>query len=463
MGAHQMHLTVFTTPAYRRTVRDGSAKCIRFSLLRIDLGRGRLPVYVKAIRLPTPGILRAGLDPFTLDGHGNPVRGDKAMRDALGIEPVAAVLSRAFTAGGPLQVKAWSSLGNTPLNRGSVLWFAGALLHRVDEGGRIVSREPYRCIVVFKDRSVSAEDCRFTPGGSDQQWNIVIGDSDMSEKVQLAISGQTLLSGGVVIDPYKDKHAASEYPDLRHLICGAYPRMSLTSGEPAYEPDGQPAYRDFGLDQLLDDEGKRNAAIRGDIVVLDSVMRDEVANRNLTVTPPHLFAALKDKGYSQCAHREDLEECRRQEDRGHYWWNDVDTKLHIIFRRSPYPHHFLALRDDDPGVLYDCALGGWSNNGGSDPATIGADLAAAGFTEAILCDNGGDVVHVYVPPDHLGSSEALLPNGRFAIVPSSLGREQLAGLLVYPIDSGAQDRSIENSLVLVAPQDSGEQTLNISF
>jgi hypothetical protein len=291
----------------------------------------------------------------------------------------------------------------------------------------------------------------------------VIGGRNVSDDVCWAISGPLLVRDGQPIDPYANFEAASEYPDLRHLICGPYPFLTdRGSGQPAVSAKGKRIARDFCMDELAADPHKRAAAIRGDIVVLEPFMGD-MEGREYTVTTDDLARALEEKNYVPVSGLQELKECRLEGERGRYWLNPHTTVLHIIYRPSPYPHHFLALREDEPGVLYDFAIGGWSNNGGSDPATIAADLAAAGISQAILLDNGADVVHVYVPRDSIGHVGSYDPNGVFAVVPSSLGRERLAGFLTYTVDCGEQDSAIENWVVVPQTQGSEHEELQIQM
>jgi len=435
---------------------------VRLSLLRTRVTPKVLPGYYGALRMPTFGILRNGLEAFTLDKDRKPVTEDLPMRMALGIEPAPAVLSKLFS-NASRGLKAYSGLGNHPLNSGCVIWSGGTLVHRIDEGARIAAGPPYFCIVLHKDATLSTQACQFAPRGTEHQWNIVIGGRDVSDDICWAISGPPLVRDGQPIDPYADLAAASVYPDLRHLICGPYPFLTdRGSGQPAVGAKGKRIGRDFCMDELAADPHKRAAAIGGDIVVLEPFMCD-MEGREYTVTAEDLVKALEDKSYLPVSSLQELEECRRKGERGRYWLNPQDTVLHIIYRPSPYPHHFLALREDEPGVLYDFAIGGWSNNGGSDPATIAADLAAAGFSQAILLDNGADVLHVYVPSDSIGHVASYDPNGVFAVVPSSLGRERLAGFLAYTVDGGEQDSAIQNWVVVPQNQDSEHEELEIQM
>ena len=105
-----------------------------------------------------------------------------------------------------------------------------------------------------------------------------------------------------------------------------------------------------------------------------------------------------------------------------------EKRLVIVFRPAVYNHHVLAVRASEPDVLYDMVIGGCSNTAGTNPRDLASDLADSGVTGAVLLDQGGDAVLV----QRSGRTEGWPdPNGADALIPSSLGRERWAALLVY--------------------------------
>ena len=103
--------------------------------------------------------------------------------------------------------------------------------------------------------------------------------------------------------------------------------------------------------------------------------------------------------------------------------------------RSAYPLHVLAIGPHGDTVLFDIVVSGYSNNGGASVDELAVDLRQAGFTDALLLDNGGDVVMVSRCPEP--GADWSDPNGPCAVVPSSLRRTQWASLLLYRDQTGS--------------------------
>lgn len=452
MTRPRIRLSVERTPAHRKLVESKPNLIVGISAMRVDLTR-HLPIYKKNLTTPSIGLLRELLQAYTLDQDRKMITEDGRMREVLGIGPNADVLASLLD-DPTLRIWAYSGLGNHPLNAGCCVWHDGELIYRVDEGHHIALGPPYSCIIIYKNGSVQAQICQFVPGP--KRWEIVIGDHNKTNDVHLAISGPALVREGRPIDPYSDLEAASEYADIRHLICGPYPLLTdFHSGRPTS------TQRDYCLVELLSNEDKKAAAILGKIVELQPHMRD-TDGREYTVTPNALVDALHDKGYGPVANLQELNLRQSQGERGLYWLDPVGTVLHIIYRRSPYPHHFLAIRDDDPSALYDFAVGGWSNNGGSDPASIAVSLAAAGFTYAQMGDNGFDVAHyVYAASDACGESREYDWSRVCPALQSTAGRPRLAGLLVYA--TRGEESTVIHRVAIPMSQNAAREDVEVVF
>ena len=448
-----LKLRVRRTHAFVDRVQSHPETAIRASLLRVRPTKGVRAEYLQIVPTPTFGILRSDLEAFTLDAAHTRVIDDAPIRVALGMEPVTHFISRYF-AQTSRRLKALSVLGNPPLNSGCVVWRERFLVHRVGEGSRLTDGLPYFCFVHKKDGTFSAQFCRFSPAAKQGEWNIIIDGKTQSDDVLWAISGPPLVRDYRPNNPYTEPTAAEEFSDLRWLICGPFPSVT--------ERSGRCKQVDFCMDELVRNSEKRASAIRGDIVELQS----SIWEKRYTVSPEELVAALAGKSYRVARSLTELKEHKNRGERGVYWL-DLDENgsqimaLHIIYRPTPYPHHFLAIRDDEPKTLYDFAIAGWSNNGGSDPATIAEDLAAAGFSQVLLLCNGGDVVHLCVPSESLGDAACYDLNGKFAVVPSSLRRERFAGLMVYTLCDSAGDDALQNFVAMPQGQDLEEDVLEI--
>jgi hypothetical protein len=189
MASRLYKFTVRRTLAHWRLVQTNPRMAVRLSLLRTRVTPEMLPGYCKALPIPTFGILRYGLEAFTLDKDRKIITEDLPMRIALGIEPAPSVLSKLFSKASR-GLKAYSGLGNHPLNSGCLIWSGGALVHRIDEGARIAAGPPYSCIVLYKDATLSCRACQFTPCGTEHQWNIVIPDPSITRTCGSPVAGE---------------------------------------------------------------------------------------------------------------------------------------------------------------------------------------------------------------------------------------------------------------------------------
>ena len=164
----------------------------------------------------------------------------------------------------------------------------------------------------------------------------------------------------------------------------------------------------------------------------------DVDGTSYDVSPEDLRFALAEKSYRSCP---DLDELLKRQGSGERGLSHIDALTgicHVVYHRSPYPLHFLAVRKNGDAVLIDAVVGGFSNNAGCTVAGLANDLRSCGYEEALLLDNGGDVVCVHRSTRCVtGWAD---PNGPCAVVPSSLGRTQWAALMLY---QGETDAGIE--------------------
>lgn len=205
-------------------------------------------------------------------------------------------------------------------------------------------------------------------------WHVAAdGAVRVSEELPDAVpTGFWLTGPALVRDGRPGPSAASTFADPRHLL--GFPYLEVAPGQRV----------DFGHDRLLGDPTLYERAVAGEPVVLrllESLPEDDRADAELVpheVEPGPLEAALAVKGYRPGP---------AEDGPGHYELRD--GHLRLAFLPGLYPHHALAL--DAEGRLHDLVIGGASNRAGVALVELAEDLVAAGFREALLLDNGGDV------------------------------------------------------------------------
>jgi hypothetical protein len=408
-------------------------KAVRLAGARISLNESGAPTLLCGLpdSFPSRGIERSRADAFVPVGERR-VRGDNEMRSELGIRP-AVELVRAAETNGPAWM--WSGVGNVGLNKYCLAWQRGKLYYSAHDEPVLASGWEFdACVWVHTNGwQVRFERVSFVRRGS--VWEPLIAGETVSG-VQLILTGQRLVERGTPIDPTRDansRHAVS-YVDKRHIVLNAYTRVKdRRTQATAVDGKGEPIKRDFGLDQILDKHELLKAAIEGAVVPLRLELQD-TDDVCYDITSEDLSPALVEKSYGKCEDLDELTERQRSGERGLFYIDTVGNTCHLVYRRSPYPLHFLAIRKNGDAVLIDAVVGGFSKNAGCTVGGLASDLRSCGYTEALL-DNGGDAVLV-----RRGQSDAegwADPNGLSAIVPSSLGRTQWAALMLYQFQTDA--------------------------
>lgn len=438
--AYRLCVHTVTTKFYEELTPVPENKRLKLSGALIELNEVGAPTVLVGAPTASPSkaIQREGADAF-VELKGQRIRGDKAMRDALGIRPATDLIAEAEKLkSGSL----WTGLGNIRLNKFCVLLREGELYYSLQDVSLLENDWEFdACIWVQGDRrTVCFERVRFAHSGS--KWKAVV-NGELITDAELIVCGQRLVERGVAIDPADNANSrnAISYVDKRHLLLNPYSLLiDRRTQETARDESGKPIQRDFGLDQLLADAEKLKEAIEGSVVSLRLELLD-VNGVQYDVRPKDLTAALANKSYQECFSLNELQQRQTAGERGRYWISDTQKICYLLYHRSPYPLHFLAARENGDTVLIDAVVGGFSNNAGCTVAGLANDLKLSGFKEALLLDNGGDVVLVHRNPN---SGQVWSdPNGPCAIVPSSLGRTQWAGLMLYqaPSDGGIEVRS----------------------
>lgn len=391
-------------------------------LSKIRLINSFLPQYVPGLCRPSFGIVREGSDAYVVDEFGEKIQGDLAMRKAQGIPEVEALL-RNFTSRSRLQIRAWSGAGNVIQNLTCTAWTAvdNALYASDLEGERLLV--PYSGFGVTVDGTTKLGAFRYIPAAG--HWRVSYMDEPNTGAFHLVITGQILLSRGVVQNPYASLEQANRFADKRHLILNGYTGLrDAKSGARIANPNGDLLKRDFGLDVLLNDPERLRKAITGKPVELNLSLTD-IDGTVYGVNPDDLKEALLEKGYAACGTKREV-----AANRGLFHIDRVRNVIQLTYLKSPYPHHFVAVRPQEPNILYDGVIKGFSNNAGTNPRMLAEDLLQNGFSDAILLDNGGDAV--LVDRTWSGCSGSLDPHGPNAVVSSCLARKHWAGIIAYP-------------------------------
>jgi len=302
-------------------------------------------------------------------------------------------------------------------------------------------------VVFWNDLRVTIERVQFIPGNDRGIWIPLLGGKPVADQVSLILCGQRLIERGRPIDPIAN--ARSEYfralADLRHGLRNAYPALTLPGSRAR---TGNRIHRDYGLEQIIADPVKREAAVEGHPVCLALEVSDIDGIRYL-VRPDDLHEAFADKGYKRCDKMQKFHQRYLDGERGFYQIDPSRQCCHIVYAKAIYPLHFIAVRRNGDKVIYDGAISGWSNNAGTSLTDLGLHLRLSDFMEAICFDNGGDVC--LVSRGYQGSADWPDPNGKGAVVPSSLKRKQWAGVLLYQgktadgIDIRLDDRGTEDT------------------
>lgn len=180
---------------------------------------------------------------------------------------------------------------------------------------------------------------------------------------RFSLSGPDLVRSGRPVPPHP--HACA---DPRHLL--AFPFVML---------EGQAV--DFGMASLIAEPSLREAAVAGEAVRIDlsgELARSAVGHITIAQLVEHLVPALEAKAN------------RADPDLGSRSTHHLEGEhLLIRFGEGIYPHQALVV--DSAGQVGSVVVPGRSNRQGTTLRMLAEDLAEAGFGEAILLDNGGDV------------------------------------------------------------------------
>jgi len=256
---------------------------------------------------------------------------------------------------------------------------------------------------------------------------IKIDGRNRTGSTSYVIQGPCLVKNGVPISHRKLLGLAQEgwFYDLRHII--QFPHIFWTVG------NLPPLEIDVGLEQMWSNSHQGRVlnkkliarALRGDEIEIDLSSYEE-GNHNYCKTYGGVVgisavcAALKSQSYSTM---------RDGNTRG--WYKIEDQTLHIRYHQGIYNHSILGLTKDGDEIRW-LGLAGLGGRVGITMVDAARLASAHGLHNALLMDNGGDVMFSY--------------RGEW-VIRSGYGRTRIRGLLLFTTEAG-ESRPLQNRLPL---------------
>jgi phosphodiester glycosidase len=303
------------------------------------------------------------------------------------------------------KIVAWVGNGNLLSNPHFAAFVHGSLFHLASESDQIGKRR-YSSLVVRRrgDKRVTIESVRYSLSSNTLRILTDSGD-DITDQVEYATFGQQLVGHGEPLSLHQIKQMANglQFYDLRHLFL--FGRI----------PAGDKRWLDAGLAAFWDDSVLNThaveAALNGEPVTVDVKQFDRGVVRT----------AMDAKGYN---------EVRIPTQPGEF--SLEGGKLEVVLLEGLYPHNMIGVRND--GSVISVVLRGLSNRLGVSIRAAAAIMAALGAADALLIDNGGDVMMSFGEDQVLGSAEGERNRLRSVLLFRSevpLNPEDLR-LVVYP-------------------------------
>ena len=250
------------------------------------------------------------------------------------------------------------------------------MFHLATEAGNFARRN-YSSLIVRKTSGnlVAIDSVRYSLG-KDGIRLLAEDGRGITEDVEYATFGQQLVRDGRPIDrlQLKEMAVAEQFYDLRHLFL--FGRM----------PAGDKRRLDAGLAAFWEESRLSTtalkAAIDGEPVTVDVRQFDPAAVR----------AAMDGKGYDEVA-----EPVRPGQ------FSLRDGNLTVVLLDGLYPHNMIGIRED--GFVISVVLRGLSNRVGVSIRGAADIMCSLGAKDALLLDNGGDVMMAFGNDQVLGSAE----------------------------------------------------------
>ena len=307
------------------------------------------------------------------------------------------------------QIVGWVGNGNLLSNLHFVAFAEGSLFHLAEENGQLENRS-YTSLVVRKPgyKRVSIEALTYR-ASSDNLQVLTDSDDDITDQVQFATFGQQLVADGRPVDHdrLKTMAVAQQFYDLRHLfLFGRIP-----AGEKRWIDAGLGAFWDNGM---LNTDAVESA-LDGKPVTVDVRQFDERA----------IYEAMDGKGYDKVT---------KPVNRGEF--SHKGGKLEMVLLEGLYPHNMIGIRND--GCVISVVLRGLSNRLGVSMQGAAEIMAGLGAEDAVLIDNGGDVMMGFWEDQVLGSAEG--------------ERNRIRSVLLFRTEAGKIPLSPEDLRLVVYPK-----------
>jgi hypothetical protein len=273
-------------------------------------------------------------------------------------------------------VLGWVGNGNLLSNPHFVAYVEGFLFHLGSESAHLGSRV-YSSLIVRKGgaRRVAIESIRYTRSSGALRILTATG-VDITEEVEYATFGQQLVIDGRPLELHQLKQmaVAQQFYDLRHLFL--FGRI----------PVGDKRWLDAGLAAFWDDGTLNIQAVEA---ALDcEPVRVDVSQFNENT----VREAMNAKGYEKVA---------RPTSPGQF--SLQAGKLDVVLLDGLYPHNMIGITKS--GRVISVVLRGLSNRLGVSIRGAAEIMADLGAEDALLIDNGGDVMMCFGDDQVLGSAE----------------------------------------------------------
>jgi hypothetical protein len=342
------------------SVRSHAGHPARVCVLELRPDRVRLAISIQAAWNGSGGIIRGAfengvlLEDHMLDPRGAPIFGADEMRE--GVWTIDEHQSAWLREHPGERVVGWVGNGNLLNNPGFVAGVDGRLFHLLDEPARF-AHTTYHCLAVWRDGSATIETFDLS--------------APLPPGLDCFTSGQRLVEDGrpVDIDTLARDAAAGAYYDLRHLFLFG----RIARGPKRWIDAGLSAFRSKGAIE----RAVRGLPVEADVSQFSPTeVRDAMASKDyFEVAEPAVPGEFSLRG----------------------------GVMVVVFREGLYPHNMIGIRGDE--TVLSVVVSGASNRAGVTVRGAAEIMHRLGARDAILIDNGGDVMMSFQGRMVLGSAE----------------------------------------------------------
>ena len=312
------------------------------------------------------------------------------------------------------RVTAMQGFGDLTMN----LWNVAYINDKVTKRPEILhlfqeplGRRTYSCLVKWKSpitigtgatqraTRYTIQDLRFNryAFNQDHYSKMVVVDQNeqgIADRIEFAVFGQHLVKDSVVVPDLEEQ--VHQFGDIRHVfqLPNINPEEKLFDDDPGfprtYFGRAQEADLWFGEAQLLESRNLRTSALRGSI---------ELDLRRPGVSVELLRAALEASGYREIDSDKRVLTRQALDSSSGYQseWRLVEDSPHrieILLKENIYPCTMVGTRKDG-GVSLLAWKGVYSKQPGWTLRMAASHIAEQSVTDAILCDEGGDVFQYF--------------------------------------------------------------------